>query len=111
MTYQKDADQYLSNITGLENYSKNEILGIVRSWLKECLREFNIKVVNVHLTGSRITGTAKENDDLDVLLYYDGSYDESFVHNLLNEEKTRLFIENIPVDFKALIINENNVAS
>lgn len=35
MAYMKDADQLLSNITGLENYSKEELTDIVRRWCEQ----------------------------------------------------------------------------
>ena len=72
MAYMKDADQLLSNVVGLENYSKEELIDIVRRWCEHSVDEAEWEVVihNVYLTGSRVTGDAKEDDDLDALVYY-----------------------------------------
>lgn len=43
MTYQKDADQLLSNVKGLENYSETEIKKIIINRLKKLkLKDVNI---------------------------------------------------------------------
>lgn len=112
MTYQKDADQYLSNITGLENYSKKEITDIVKRYCQNLIdcAAIDVKIHNVFIVGSRMTGTAKPDDDLDVIVYYTGTVKTYDMYNLFNGVEP-FMIENIRVEVKPILMSENNVAS
>lgn len=111
MAYMKDADQLLSNITGLENYSKEELTDIVRRWcqLQIDYAAIYVKIQNVFIVGSRMIGIAKPDDDLDVMLYYTGTVKAFDMYQLFNEEP--LFIDGVRVEVKPIPVNERYAAS
>ena len=101
--YQKDADCYASDIVGLENYSEEEICDIVNDFCEDIADEYKLSVeciVGEFIYGSRKRGTARENDDLNIDVYYVGDVDEKEFRRLLNDDidNARLRLENITVD-------------
>lgn len=92
-------------IQGLEVYSEDEILDIVKSHINSLLinedvfpEEFTI--VDLAVYGSRRRHTAKENSDLDIVVEYTGTMREDDAFNLLNREN--LQIEGIKVDINPI---------
>ena len=101
--YQKDSDCYASDIVGLENYSEEEICDIVNDFCEDIADEYKLSVeciVGEFIYGSRKRGTARENDDLNIDVYYVGDVDEKEFRRLLNDDidNARLRLENITVD-------------
>lgn len=98
-SYMKDADEYSSDIQGLENYSEKEIKDIVRYFCDEVLDdESDIDIQYVFLCGSRVRGTAREDSDLDVQLFYSGNIKEDALFNILNDGDEKLVIDGVVVD-------------
>ena len=92
-------------IQGLEVYSEDEILDIVKSHINSLLinedvfpEEFTI--VDLAAYGSRRRHTAKENSDLDIVVEYTGTMREDDAFNLLNREN--LQIEGIKIDINPI---------
>ena len=71
------------------------------------LTEEEFKYIDMELVGSRISGTNRENSDLDVVLYYSGTMREDGLFNLLNDDSSRLYIGDIVVDINPKNINNN----
>ena len=116
MAYMKDADQLLSNIIGLENYSKEELTDIVHRWCEQQVddAEWEVTVHNVYLTGSRVTGDAEDSDDLDVLVYYTINGWHKDLYSLWNPctgTDADLVIDGIEVDIHPRPITERYAAS
>lgn len=106
-SYMKDADEYSSDIQGLENYSVKEIKDIVRYFCDEILEgEFSVDIIDIFLCGSRVRGNAREDSDLDVQLFYTGDIKEDALFNILNDGVERLIIDGVVVD-----INPKKVSS
>lgn len=106
----------LSNITGLENYSKEELTDIVRRWCEQQVddAEWEVTVHNVYLTGSRVTGDAEDGDDLDVLVYYTVNGCHKDLYRLWNPctgKDSDLVIDGIEVDVHPRPITERYAAS
>ena len=102
-SYQKDSDCYASDIVGLENYSEEEICDIVNDFCEDIADEYELSaecIVGEFIYGSRKRGTARENDDLNVDVYYVGDVDEKEFRRLVNDDtdNARLRLENITVD-------------
>ena len=111
MAYMKDADQLLSNIVGLENYSKEELIDIVKRWCQEQIdyAAIYVKIHNVFIVGSRMIGIAKLDDDLDVMLYYTGTVKAFDMYHLFNDEP--LVIDDVRVEVKPIPMSEHYAAS
>ena len=93
----KDATK--ETIQGLDGYTKQDVLDIVRTELERLLEENGIEGVELKgmdLHGSRMRGDARDNSDLDVVVEYGGRYSEDALFNLFNEEP--ITIEGITVD-------------
>lgn len=94
----------MSIITGLPDYSEGQIQSIVFSHLqhlKESLffedLDFSVQVVRIF--GSRVSGKSRNTSDLDIKIRYTGTVREDDLFNALNEINTRLYIEEIRLDF------------
>lgn len=99
----------LSDIQGLENYSKNEIKNIANDYIKQKLEEnnlYDIDVKGIEIHGSRGRGTAKTNSDLDVVVEYEGDVREDTLFNILNDVDDQLEIEGIKVDINPITEND-----
>lgn len=91
-------------IQGLEDYKSKEIQNIVLlhiNYLKESFHfeDLYFSIQDIALFGSRMSGLAKKDSDLDVKVKYIGDAHEDDLFNSLNDRKTKLKIENIKVDF------------
>lgn len=99
----------LSNIQGLENYSKDEIKNIANDYIKQKLEEnnlYDVDVKGIEIHGSRGRGTAKTNSDLDVVVEYEGDVREDTLFNILNDVEDKLEIEGIKVDINPITEND-----
>lgn len=107
-SYMKDADEYSSDIQGLENYSIKEIKDIVRYYIKELLGDdIDIEIVDIFLCGSRIRQTARDDSDLDVKVFYNGNIKEDALFNILNDNDDRLVIDGVLVDMNPIWVSED----
>ena len=92
-------------IQGLEVYSEDEILDIIKSHINSLLINEDVfpeefAIVDLAVYGSRRRHTAKENSDLDIVVEYTGTMREDDAFNLLNREN--LQIEGIKVDINPI---------
>ena len=94
--------QVKSSIRGLEGYTEDEIKDAVIGRIGEVLGEMpdNFLVRDIRIIGSRTTGTAREDSDLDVLVEYEGDISEDDLFNMLNAEP--LVIDGIRVDINPI---------
>lgn len=107
-SYMKDADEYSSDIQGLENYSFKEIKDIVRYYIEELLGDdIDIDIVDMFLCGSRIRQTANDDSDLDVKIFYNGNIKEDVLFNILNDNDDRLVIDGVLVDMNPIWVSED----
>ena len=93
-----------SNIQGLEDYSEDEIKEIVRNYVENQVADLGVdaEIVDMKIIGSRTTGTAKSDSDLDVLVEYNGNEREDDFFNLLADADEPLFINGIKVDINPI---------
>lgn len=99
----------LSDIQGLENYSKDDIKNITNDYIKQKLEEndlYDVEVKGIEIHGSRARGTAKVNSDLDVVVEYAGDVREDTLFNILNDVENQLEIEGIKVDINPITEND-----
>lgn len=87
-------------IQGLEGYKEKDITDLVEQHFKDVLEGEDAQIVGMKVIGSRTTGKAREDSDLDVLLEYTGKAREDDLFNALNEEP--LVIEGITVDINPI---------
>lgn len=93
-----------SSIQGLEDYSEDEIKDIVRNFAETQIAdaEADAQIVDMKIIGSRTTGTAKPDSDLDVLLEYTGREREDGFFNLLHDADEPLVINGITIDINPI---------
>lgn len=93
-----------SSIQGLESYSEEEIKKYVREFVQQEVEDADAdaEIVDIAIIGSRTTGTAKPDSDLDVLVEYKGKEREDDLFNLLQDADEPLFIEGIKVDINPI---------
>ena len=105
--YSKDADSYLSDIQGFENYSVVELMDIVEEYCREIIENnvLDAKIVDTFVHGSRVRGTSKEDSDLDVVVFYTGSIREDSLFNILHEED--FIFENVIVDINPVHVSNS----
>lgn len=105
--YTKDADSYLSDIQGFENYSVVELIDIVEDYCREIIEnnDLDAKIVDTFIHGSRVRGTSKEDSDLDVVVFYTGSIKEDSLFNILHEEE--FVFENVVVDINPVYVSNS----
>ncbi len=94
----------MSKIQGLEDYKPKEIQNIVLSHINYLRESFHFEdlyfsIQDIVPFGSRTSGLAKIDSDLDIKVKYLGDAREDDVFNSLNGRETKLKIENIRVDF------------
>ena len=88
-----------SPIQGLDGYTEDEVLSLVRGNIEEKLADAGIDGVTIKgmaLHGSRLRGDAREDSDLDVVVEYEGDMSEDGLFNILNDEP--MVIEGVRVD-------------
>lgn len=75
-------------IQGLENISVDEIYSIVSNYFYKTINYYNFdaKIKNMAIVGSRNRNTAKDDSDLDIVIEYSGSEREDDMFNILNSE-------------------------
>ena len=85
----------------LNDLSETDIRLMIADYIDDLLiglTEQEFKYIDMELVGSRINGNYRDDSDLDVVLYYSGTMREDSLFNLLNNDSTRLFIDDIMVD-------------
>ncbi len=93
-----------SSIQGLEGYTEDEIKQTVSDFVKAQIANSgaDAEIVDMKIIGSRITGKAKEDSDLDVLVEYKGKEREDGLFNILNDTDEPLTINGIKVDINPI---------
>ena len=93
-----------SNIQGLESYSEEELRVIVEKHVRSAIADADMdaEITGIRFIGSRTTGTARADSDLDVLVEYHGTAREDSLFNVLNDEDNRLVIDGITVDINPI---------
>ena len=92
---------YESEIQGLELYTQKELVDIITEYIQNKLEENeldDIEIKSVSLLGSRTKNKAREDSDLDALLYYTGDFPEDSLFNILHDSDDPLEIDGIEVD-------------
>lgn len=97
-------EQGESNIQGLESYSEEELRVIVDEHVRSAIADADMdaEITGIRFIGSRTTGTARADSDLDVLVEYQGTAREDSLFNVLNDEDNRLVIDGITVDINPI---------
>lgn len=97
-------EQGESNIQGLESYSEDELRVIVEEHVRSAIADADMdaEITGIRFIGSRTTGTARADSDLDVLVEYQGTAREDSLFNVLNDEDNRLVIDGITVDINPI---------
>ena len=97
-------EQGESNIQGLESYSEDELRVIVDEHVRSAIADADMdaEITGIRFIGSRTTGTARADSDLDVLVEYQGTAREDSLFNVLNDEDNRLVIDGITVDINPI---------
>ena len=102
-------NQYKSGekIQGLDSYSRDEVLEMVRADVEQALSDagFYAEVVGLELHGSRMRGDAREDSDLDVVVEYRGKERENDVFNLLHDEPFE--IDGVTIDINPIRAEES----
>lgn len=99
----------LKTIEGLEDYSNEILLNLVRNHINKSLQEGvddDFEITTIGLFGSRINGNFKDNSDLDVVVEYKGNYREDDIFNALNDN--HLMVNGIQFDFSPYSIDKGN---
>ena len=101
--YQKDADIYLSNVPGLQNYSKNELKNFIKKYV-QCFVNFEDFSIEQIIYAKKL-----ENDStLRVLLFFDSrQLNTNDIDVLLDSssEEIPLVIDNIHIKIKSFKVN------
>ena len=88
-------------IQGFEDYSTEQIEGIVLEHITDAFTEIGI---DVEIYGSRTRGEAKADSDLDVKVRYKGAEKDYALFNILNDDDSALYIDGIRVDINPYAI-------
>lgn len=93
-------------IQGFEDYSTEQIEGIVLEHITDAFTEIGIDVdiIDVEIYGSRTRGEAKADSDLDVKVRYKGAEKDYALFNILNDDDSALYIDGIRVDINPYAI-------
>lgn len=102
----------MHSISPIEGYTYSEVIDMVQNDVENILSEEgidNVEAVEFWAHGSRMRGNAKEDSDLDVVMFYKGNEKEDSLFNLINEHE--LAIDGIKVDVNPIrISNEQDIA-
>lgn len=105
-------EEVMHSISPIEGYTYSEVIDMVQNDVENILSEEgadNVEAVEFWAHGSRMRGNAKEDSDLDVVMFYKGNEKEDSLFNLINEHE--LAIEGIKVDVNPIrISNEQDIA-
>lgn len=95
-------------IQGLENYSIEQLEGIVLEHISDVFTDIGIdvEIIDVEIYGSRTRGEAKADSDLDVKVKYKGAEKEYALFNILNDDDSALYIDGIRVDINPCTIQK-----
>lgn len=110
--HQEDISVQQDNgIQGMDGLTEFDIYTACKEFIDEHQRDgLSISLVDMIAIGSRKSGTAREDSDLDILLEYQGDVKEDAVFNALNSEP--LEIMGVKVDFFPIREEESgNIAS
>ena len=95
------------SIQGLEGYSEEELIQMVREKtdeveadLRDLNGEWHFRVKQITLIGSRTRAAARDDSDLDVLVEYEGDMKEDTVFNILHEDP--LYVDGILIDINPI---------
>ncbi len=92
-----------STLQGLDGYTEDEVLSMVREDIEEKLADAGVDGVRINgmaIHGSRKRGDARSDSDLDVVVEYDGDISEDGLFNLLND--VPLTIEGVAIDINPI---------
>lgn len=92
-------------VSPIEGYSYEEVIDIVGTEVDEVLSDYefdNVEVVEIWPNGSRMRGTAREDSDLDVVLFYKGNEKEDSMFNAIHE--TDISVGGIKIDVNPIQI-------
>lgn len=98
----------ISPIQGMNGYSLEEVNHIIRDYLNERIYDDDLEIdniVEVYPHGSRLRGTAKEDSDLDIVMFYTGKGKEDGLFNVLNDDDFGLEIDGIKVDINPIQVS------
>ena len=102
----------MHSISPIEGYTYSEVIDMVQNDVENILSEEgidNVEAVEFWAHGSRMRGNAKEDSDLDVVMFYKGNEKEDSLFNLINGHE--LAIDGIKVDVNPIrISNEQDIA-
>lgn len=105
-------EEVMHSISPIEGYTYSEVIDMVQNDVENILSEEgadNVEAVEFWAHGSRMRGNAKEDSDLDVVMFYKGNEKEDSLFNLINEHE--LAIDGIKVDVNPIrISNEQDIA-
>ena len=99
----KNEEKAKHSIQGLETYSTDEINSMARSYIQEKLEEngiYDVTIKGLELTGSRKSGTARVDSDLDVVVEFEGDIREDDLFDILNEDP--MYIDDVQVDINPI---------
>ena len=93
-------------IQGVENYSIEQLEGIVLEHISDVFTDIDIdvEIIDVEICGSRTRGEAKADSDLDVKVRYKGAEKDYALFNILNDDDSALYIDGIRVDINPCAI-------
>lgn len=93
-------------IQGFEDYSIEQLEGIVLEHITDAFTEIGIdvEIIDVEIYGSRTRGEAKADSDLDVKVRYKGAEKDYALFNILNDDGSALYIDGIRVDINPCAI-------
>ena len=93
-------------IQGFEDYSIEQLEGIVLEHITDAFTEIGIdvEIIDVEIYGSRTRGEAKADSDLDVKVRYKGAEKDYALFNILNDDDSALYIDGIRVDINPCAI-------
>lgn len=105
-------EEVMHSISPIEGYTYSEVIDMVQNDVENILSDEgsdNVEAVEFWAHGSRMRGNAKEDSDLDVVMFYKGNEKEDSLFNLINEHE--LAIDGIKVDVNPIrISNEQDIA-
>ena len=93
-------------IQGLENYSTEQLEGIVLEHISGIFNDsgIDVEIIDVEIYGSSTRGESKADSDLDVKVRYKGAEKDYALFNILNDEDSALYIDGIRVDINPCAI-------
>ena len=93
-------------IQGFEDYSTEQLEGIVLEHITDAFTEIGIdvEIIDVEIYGSRTRGEAKADSDLDVKVRFKGAEKDYALFNILNDDDSALYIDGIRVDINPCAI-------